>query len=183
MDKVRLAFCGASGTGKSTLATAMAERLGYLICPVGSRSVSAAMGFENPYDVDAAGVRVDFQKRLLSDKRSWERTHDEFVTDRTHLDNFAYTMEHAPSLALDYDFRSQVDFATKRYTHIVFCPMSAVFRTDGDPHRIDERLYHERFEDRLRRGVSRFARWAPILWLTSADHDVRVNQVSRFVCV
>lgn len=181
---IRLGFCGASGTGKTTLATAMSERLGSLICPVGSRSVSASMGFTSPYDVDAAGRRREFQMRLLSEKRAWEREHEEFVTDRTHLDNLAYTLEHAPfTLAVDDDFQAQIDFAMKRYTHIVFCPMSAVFNTGEDPQRMESREYHKRYEDRLRAVAGSFIRMAPILWLTSSDHDVRVNQVWRFLNV
>ena len=50
----RLAFCGASGTGKSTLATRLAQELGLDLNPVGSRSTARAMGFDNPYDVDKA---------------------------------------------------------------------------------------------------------------------------------
>ncbi len=62
---MRIAFLGASGTGKTTLTTAIAKIRDLPICPVGSRSVAQAMGFVhppghaqegqgNPYAVDRA---------------------------------------------------------------------------------------------------------------------------------
>jgi hypothetical protein len=51
-----VSFAGASGTGKTTLATWLSERLGVPRNPVGSRSVALSMGFENPYDTDKADL-------------------------------------------------------------------------------------------------------------------------------
>lgn len=51
---MRLAFCGASGTGKTTLARMWSRLTGDELNPVGSRSVAAEMGFRSPYDVDRA---------------------------------------------------------------------------------------------------------------------------------
>ncbi len=58
----RIAFAGASGTGKSTLAVTLAQHLQLPINPVGSRSVAASLGFLNPYDVDRASL--DTYERL-----------------------------------------------------------------------------------------------------------------------
>ncbi|CAB4203451.1 Fer4_NifH domain containing protein [uncultured Caudovirales phage] len=52
----RIAFAGASGTGKSTLAVALSQHLQLPVNPVGSRSVAASLGFLNPYDVDRASL-------------------------------------------------------------------------------------------------------------------------------
>ena len=66
---VRIAMAGASGTGKTTLMNFLAKEYGLPVNPVGSRSVSAAMGFASPYDVDKAGKRSEFQRRLVTEKR------------------------------------------------------------------------------------------------------------------
>lgn len=55
---MRVAFAGSSGTGKTTLARFVSETYGLPINPVGSRSVSQAMGFSSPYDVDRASAHV-----------------------------------------------------------------------------------------------------------------------------
>ncbi len=58
----RIGFAGSSGTGKTTLATWLAEQLGVPLNPVGARSVAAEMGFfdekeqPNPYLVDRADL-------------------------------------------------------------------------------------------------------------------------------
>lgn len=52
----KIAFCGAAGTGKTTLAKWVSEEFGLPINPVGSRSVATAMGFDSPYDVDKASL-------------------------------------------------------------------------------------------------------------------------------
>lgn len=91
---MRIAIAGASGTGKSTLARAISEKYSVPLNPIGARSVAQEMGFKSPYDVDAAGKRVEFQKRLFESKRAWESAHDSFVTDRTYLDNLTYCALH-----------------------------------------------------------------------------------------
>lgn len=65
MQRPQIAFTGASGTGKSTLARWLAEELGVPFNPVGARSVAKAMGFYDPstgearpYDVDKASLET-----------------------------------------------------------------------------------------------------------------------------
>jgi hypothetical protein len=180
---IRIAFAGASGTGKTTLATALAKEHSLPFCPVGSRSVAQSMGFENPYDVDAAGKRDEFQQLLVHRKSDWEREHlaHGFVTDRTHLDNLAYTCGHAPKLAIDGGFRLEVAIAMRVYTHVIFCPIFAYHNVDSDPSRVDDDDYHRKYEDVLVSLFGSFMRGPPILWLTSSDPEVRIAQVRRFV--
>ncbi len=102
---MRIAIAGASGTGKTTLAKAIAERYQLPLNPVGARSVALEMGYDNPYDVDQAGRRVEFQQKLFESKRQWELQHEHFVTDRTYFDNLTYCVlhqaEHLQEDALD----------------------------------------------------------------------------------
>jgi hypothetical protein len=55
---VRIALIGASGTGKTTLATHISTTFGIPMNPHGSRSTAAAMGFGSPYDVDRASKQA-----------------------------------------------------------------------------------------------------------------------------
>jgi AAA domain len=150
---LRIAFCGASGTGKTTLARKVAELYSIPLCPVGSRSVAAEMGFENPYDVDTAGQREEFQQRLFLDKNNWELRNGNFVTDRTTLDNLTYSMMHDTRGVLpqrevtDPDvFFAKYWIAMRNYTHVFFCPMAAYYNTSDDPIRKKDLRYNMTFE-------------------------------------
>jgi hypothetical protein len=145
---VRLAFAGASGTGKSTLATYTADLLGLPQNPVGSRSVAAAMGFASPYDVDRAGKRAEFQQRLLAEKTAWERHHDAFVTDRTTLDVLAYFALHSVR-SIDSAVVDLASGGAQRYTHVVYCPARVFLHTGDDPARVSELSYHHLYDDFL----------------------------------
>lgn len=58
---LRIAFAGASGTGKTTLAARLANALRLPLNSVGSRSTARSMGFASPYDVDHADADVYHQ--------------------------------------------------------------------------------------------------------------------------
>jgi predicted ATPase len=139
--KMRIAFAGASGTGKTTLMRYLAEELRLPTNPVGSRSVAQAMGFARPYDVDAAGQRVEFQRRLLVQKRAWEETHEEFVTDRTTFDELVYLSLHGVH-GLDEELFESYRQGMERYTHVFYCPVEAFQYTGSDPQRVHEKAYH-----------------------------------------
>jgi hypothetical protein len=151
---MRIAFAGASGTGKTTLAEWVSEEFDLPMNPVGSRTVAKAMGFSNPYDVDAMpGKRAEFQQRLVTDKREWEDEHPSFVTDRTTLDNLAYTMLH-DVYAVDESLLNTIRGGLERYTHIVFFPISSFFTLSGDKNRVGggkygsagDNTYHRLYE-------------------------------------
>lgn len=143
--ELRIAFCGASGTGKTTLATWLAEHLEIPYCDVGSRQVAAEMGLKSPYDVDRLGKRSIFQRKLFFAKRDWEEQRLAFVSDRTHLDNLIYTRLHAPETASP-EYEASCRAACERYTHVFFCPMSAFHDVGDDTARMQDSRYHDLYE-------------------------------------
>lgn len=165
---MRLAFCGASGTGKTTLASYVAGRYGLEMNPVGARSVAAAMGFATPYDVDAAGRRGEFQRRLVGDKRAWELGAESFVTDRTTADNLAYMALHDVASVDEEVLASAID-GLARYTHVVFCPVDAFLDMAGDPARKTSRAYHVLFEMIAEAFLLRHRPATLTLWDASLD--------------
>ena len=175
---VRLAFCGASGTGKTTLAKWAADVLHAELNPVGSRSVAKAMGFESPYDVDAAGKRGDFQRKLQADKVIWENLHPNFVTDRTTLDELTYTAMHDVK-AIDARYFSLAFDHMEKYTHVVYCPVATFHDPGDDPARVKDITYHLVF-DAILYGFLR--RWGGQRLVMDVEGiEARRDMLSRFL--
>lgn len=172
----RIAFCGASGTGKTTLSQYVAAALDLDLNPVGSRSVAKAMGFESPYDVDKAGRRAEFQRRLVTEKRAWEDAHDRFVTDRTTLDNLAYTMLHDVH-AVDAALLDQVVAGLTRYTHVIYCPSKVFCNPAGDPARVPDLTYHHLYDAALRGLLLRYLPNVPLWTMSTSDAESRRARV------
>jgi len=142
---MRIAFAGASGTGKTTLMNYVAELRGWPTCPVGARSVAQAMGFASPYDVDAAGRRAEFQRRLFEGKRAWEAAREHFVTDRSVFDCLAYLLVEGGARSLRDGEVDEYATAFLRYDAVVLMRM-ADFQDLTDPVRVQQRAYHEAYE-------------------------------------
>jgi predicted ATPase len=172
---MRIAFAGSSGTGKTTLTNAIAEAYGLPINPVGARSVAHAMGFETPYDVDKAGQREEFQRRLLLAKMNWEHANSAFVTDRTTFDNLAYTSLHDIKHVTEA-MLSATEVAMKRYTHVFFCPISAVF----NPARNKDKTYHVIYETLLKALMHRAVdRGVHLTYVYDTELDKRIARVQK----
>lgn len=177
--KLRVAFCGASGTGKTTLSEYIQETYGLPYCPVGSRSVSKAMGFASPYDVDKAGLREQFQKRLLDEKHAWESEHEVFVTDRTPLDNLVYTVMHGGVKVVDEAYLEKVRLGCARYTHVFFCSIYSFLSTANDSARIASRTYHQIYQS-VFEGMNRSNAFLPSLVnMTSSQLEWRRERIVR----
>jgi len=143
--QLRIAFIGASGTGKTTLANILGARYAIPFNPVGARSVASAMGYGTPYDADRAGERTLFQQRLIADKMLWEKEHVDFVTDRTAIDNLVYHIMHAPAAVT----RAHVDSAMRamhRYTHILWCMKADFQKLSTDGFHVSSPVYHDAYE-------------------------------------
>jgi len=154
---MRIAFCGASGTGKTTLARWLVSSYDMELNPVGSRSVSKAMGFDSPYDVDKVGMRRQFQHRLQDSKVEWELDHDHFVTDRTTYDELVYAIMHDVS-AIDERYLARAISHMRRYTHVIYCPAEEFINTGDDPARVKDFTYHVVFDTVLHGYLKR---WQP----------------------
>lgn len=174
---MRIGFTGASGTGKSTLAEWVAEKYELEFNPVGSRPVAKAMGFDNPYDVDKAGKRAEFQRRLLDDKVSWELEHESFVTDRTTFDNLLYTALHDIKAA-SMDQVDKAIAALQRYDLIIYCPLEIFCNIDGDPNRVAEMAYHRIYDAALCGFFMKFDA-PPFTTMLYQDLDMRKQELEK----
>jgi nicotinamide riboside kinase len=154
---MKIAFSGAAGTGKTTLAKDISEKLQLHYVEVGSRSVAREMGYKSPYDVDRDGKRLEFQKSLLEAKIKYESERNDFVTDRTTLDQLAYTyihlfecgkLEQMPRDIMD-DLHSKAVEHMDNYDMIFFCGMNTFWCPTSDGVRRVSYNYHRMYESML----------------------------------
>lgn len=148
---MKVAFTGASGTGKTTLMNqflSVAKSFGVEldVCDVGSREVIKDLGLENPYDVDILGKRNEFQKLLFKKKSEWEDNHKNFVTDRTHIDNLVYSIMHDCQGTVNYEFMEACIEQTSKYDLVIFCSVDRFHHVGNDPVRVKDVSYHRVYE-------------------------------------
>ncbi len=141
---MKIAISGASGTGKTTLARMISEHYQIPLNPVGSRTVAKEMGFDNPYDVDKAGLRVEFQSKLFEAKRKWEQEHDSFVTDRSYMDNATYCALHMAEHLTEKILLEHMK-AMEIYDFVFKLRLDA-FQSLDDGVRQTNKLYHQLYE-------------------------------------
>lgn len=173
---MRIGFTGASGTGKTTLAKAISEKLCLPMNPVGSRSTAGSMGFDNPYDVDktdletyseaiAAGwtkqraVAIGMQQYLPGRRtvrslfqRELQRRKIEWETERDAFVTDRTTIDDFcytavhDVRAIDHEFMKNAIDHLSRYDLIFFTPMDSFINTANDPARMNDLAYHRTFE-------------------------------------
>ncbi len=177
----RIAFCGASGPGKTFLTKRLAAALGLELQPSFPRAVAADMGFASPYDVDAAGRRDDFQKLVLARMIAWQQDHWQvgFVADRSVFDVLTYSHIHCGE-------RTYLECADAvrlhpelRYTRLVVCPIASFFKLGGD--HVAYQLGYERilrkmveaYEHPLDVGLDRVGDLGRAAWIDNLAQELR----------
>jgi len=86
---MKIAFTGASSTGKTTLAKAVEEKLLLKYINVDSRKIIDDLRHSNIDNLNEKEF-LEFQKIWLNEKLINERSIDKFITDRTYIDAIAY---------------------------------------------------------------------------------------------
>ncbi len=160
----RVAFCGASGTGKTTLAKRLAEHYGLPLSPSMAREAAKDAGLASPYDSDHIGEvetrrvipgatmsRVNLQRAIVHRRIAWQDDHRQgFVSDRTSFDDLAYSLMHGLSGRTYQELADAVILQWSRlaptYDRVVLCPVASFWRHGADVARVDDLSYHVRFE-------------------------------------
>jgi nicotinamide riboside kinase len=137
---MKVAFTGAGGTGKSTMAMWLAEQYGIPYVGSVGREAFKQMGIEN----EAAQENMSEQQllalqwlifQLLQEKRS---QHKHYVTDRLLFDNYVYGMRRCGNIVTeeqrkDWEDRSVEDLWS--FDLVFYCP-TGLFKTEADGMRV-----------------------------------------------
>ena len=138
---VRLAFCGASGSGKSTMAKFISSAIGLkytensaglLLTPEQQEYLVKSYAWTKSGHKDvirlsniSPGFAWDFQEQLLITRAKFISENSGFVIDRSPVDNWTYFLLQTAHLVAELNcdmFLSKVIEATKPLTHIIFLP-------------------------------------------------------------
>ena len=149
---LRIGVCGAQSTGKSTLASVLAERLELPLITEKARQVADIMGIssEEMLRREPPERQLEFQRWCLRAQKLAEESHhrDGFVSDRTVVDNAAYWLawNHAQAgLYSRYHYLVDCYCWAKDYDLIVYCPPSGKEPQD-DGFRLPGRVYQKEID-------------------------------------
>lgn len=98
---MKIGISGSVCTGKTTLATAIAERLGVALVPETARVLLEQLQLGPGGERESLSDKIQFQKRLIEYKERSESQHSAFVADRTFVDAAAYWLYYVSKEASD----------------------------------------------------------------------------------
>lgn len=150
---MKIGICGATGTGKTTLALNLAKEKNI----VGLTGLIRA--FQEKHGSNWKELRndpkrfLDWQYKILANQITKEKKLDSFVSDRTSLDYIPYVLMHChcqnEDLVINF-IESAINHA-KKYTHIIYIPFHNNFKSD-DEVREHSLVYNMQF-DFLLQGI------------------------------
>lgn len=135
-DEVRIGFTGAGGTGKTTTLELVKEECGLPPLPSTTRAVFAAFGVEREEDQDSMTPteRRRLQDAVFAARLAKESEMPSFVSDRTLLDNYAYSLVRCSSTYTDDDVERIEGIVGKnleRYDALFYFPITFKPPKDG----------------------------------------------------
>lgn len=139
---MKLALVGSASTGKTTLVTAINERLGIKAIPEFAREIIAEMGKSSPKDL-TPDESYYFENEILRRKIKMERRYEDFIADRSTADNAVYYLKFCSRYFDDKHNAKYVQKAAnhlKIYDKIIVLPWNVIpYEEDG--FRSDHRYY------------------------------------------
>lgn len=131
MVNLRIAFCGTSSTGKTTLSKLVAERLQLPWIDEGLKNIRGEQSLAMPKFEEADLIqKIYWQKEVNRRRISIERQHCSFVGDGSAVDMLAWTKFWCGAT---FDFNSMEELVVQLrnhigciYTHIFYLPFGKV---------------------------------------------------------
>lgn len=170
---LKIGICGAHGTGKTTLAKEVHNLFGTPIITNLMRSFWAQNGVAD-FEKLPKDIRTIFQKEsLLKQIESEESYITGFITDRTVLDQIAYTKMSSNMIGVEFEIYEQLcKERLKSYTHLIYLPIE--FESEQEILRADIKTRKECAEIMK----TYLDKWMPGQYTTiSGDFEDRVKQV------
>jgi len=177
----KIGFCGAHGTGKTTLARLINEQIKLPFLTDTARQMWRDFGIDE-FEKLPVTVRSYFQKEIILKIITREETEgvQGFISDRTVMDNWGYTKLSADMDTVDLRIYERiVKQHIMTYTHFVYIPVSSQFRAEQDKLRANLET-QDTFASIIEESLS----WvdpSKLLIIQNSELDLRVKEVINFV--
>jgi hypothetical protein len=181
---MKLAFCGAGGTGKTTLAKLIQERYlaDHVLLPSASRTTFEVKGLTEELEKAMTPAALwDLQLEIFRAKMGLDADHEDFVADRSLLDHWAYCLVQARDgmtarQARDWEAVTK-QWMGRTYDHVVYCPIEE-FWNGEDPSGIRSAHYpYQVLIDSVIRSYLERWGWTGVLRAPGMELDERAGWI------
>jgi predicted ATPase len=157
---LRIAFAGAGGTGKTTTAEDLADKLGLELIPSASRIIYDQQNLKEEivatWDQDA---KWKLQQDIFAAKLEQDDLTPAFVSDRTALDHFAYCLMYCAA-KMDNDQFTRMEAQVRKhmfgaYTHVFYFPWGH-WEAESDGRRSDSKAWQSAIDNLI---LGHFVNW------------------------
>lgn len=131
---MRIAVSGSAGTGKSTLAAALAAKLGVPLLPDFVEDVLREHGKDSWRGINDTRIRKTIRMTALERKIAAESAAEAFVSDKSVVDYLAYWVMNQMEFETKEQNQAVLDMVRAhvgRYTHRLFLPYRAEVEATG----------------------------------------------------
>jgi deoxyadenosine/deoxycytidine kinase len=175
----KIAFCGAHGTGKTTLVKILAPELGVYLLERVTRTAWENFGVED-FEKMPRDARTPFQNYLLLNQITREDTEGQngFITDRSVIDVLGYTLlsSDMQSSALEV-FKNLVRERVKNYTHLIYTPVEFEAASERLRANIETR---DKFDEIIKKYLLEWLGEGKYLKITGSVEQ-RLEQIRNFL--
>jgi len=125
---MRIAFAGAQGTGKTTVAKVLANELGVKLLPPISRLLLSEMGCSSISDMRSKNLEPDFQRKIVERRLLTHTSEKNYVADRSIFDAIGYD---AAIGLTDINYDRLIRRYRLHYDAVLFLPIEFPISDDG----------------------------------------------------
>jgi hypothetical protein len=175
----RIVLTGASGVGKTSLASVLAERIGLPLVPEIARVLCAERGYANPAEIPD---QEKFRQDVLQKQIDAETLTGSFIGDRSTIDCWVMWQRWNMCTAMTYDSEAYYDTCraqAEAYTQIIYIP--PLFTPVDDAFRWTEPDYIKQLDRLTRLTLYDWSLLDRTYTITSDGVDLRLLEVTRWL--
>jgi len=188
MDK-KIMICGASGTGKTTLAKHISELYELPYVTTSASQLWPKYGFNSHKEalrkcLSDPSMGFIYQLDILTNRRAKLDSLSNYVTDRSYVDNITYIllqMGHGITQGNLEIFLNECQIAMREVNGLIFLRWNLDIDFEDNGKRILNRVYHEMVDNTMRWILDSRMALCPLLELNMWDFETRTELVDQWI--